>query len=134
MIALIGGGAAAVILIVVLIIVLVGGHRIVGTWENTDSGTWLHRIEFSRNGTGTSFEVNVNTGAVRDEMHMRWEIQRIFNEEILEIVLVDPFDPFWVDTERFSFNIIRSPLGDEILILMLDEWWGTETTHFRRVR
>ena len=132
MIAIIGGGVAAVVLIVVLIIVLAGGNRIVGTWEDTSGGTWQGRLTFNRNGTGISFEVNMNTGMVRDEAHIRWSVDRILGREVLEIVWIDPFNPLWTDTEMFHFEINRNMMGDDILTL--EEFGGWWTEHLRRVR
>jgi len=132
MMALIGGGAAAVIIIIVLIVVLTGGNRLVGTWGDMDGGTWQYRMQFNRNGTGVAFELNMNTGMVRDEEQIRWSIDRIFGEEVLQIEFIDPFNPLWTDTERVFFEINRNVMGDDILTLReLDGWW---TEHMRRIR
>jgi len=132
MLAIIGGGAAALILIIVLIVVLTGGHRIVGTWEEVDGSTWQGRIQFNRNGSGISFEVNMSTGMVRNEEPIRWSIDRVFGNEVLEILWIDPFNPLWTETDLFHFEITRNIMGDDILTMTDFDGWGGWS--LRRVR
>ncbi|MCL2360225.1 MAG: zinc-ribbon domain-containing protein [Defluviitaleaceae bacterium] len=126
-------GVAAMAIIILVIVFVFAGRRspLVGTWEDTADSRWRIHMTFNRNGTGTIYELDSNTGMIEDEEHFRWVMSRDFGD-MVRFEFVNPFNPLDVERVLFDFEINRNFLGEDILTLVEIGGWG-DGEHFRRV-